>query len=87
MCLGIGALLGLIILYKNLNKIKKSINIQLLILGALFSWILIKDFYYYQDYFLQIFELKSIWKRIFLSIIFGFGLGYIIMKENNNIFY
>jgi hypothetical protein len=74
-CLGIGAVLGLyeIIHFRALLTKKSAIPVWLLL--GLFAWAIFHLFFLSTNVDLQLYELKTIWKRTALGTIFALGLG------------
>jgi hypothetical protein len=81
LCLVIGALLSVYILYlhRSFFKAKEAIPFWLLII--LLGWIVFHLLFLSNNFPLQLRELTSIWKRVVIAIIFALGFGIALVNS------
>ncbi|MBU3621124.1 O-antigen ligase family protein [Polynucleobacter sp. CS-Odin-A6] len=74
-CLIIGALLSLWIIYQNRHLFLQKCAIPIWLISALFAWVSFHLFFLSTDFAVQYEEYTSIWKRVALGTIFAIGFG------------
>jgi hypothetical protein len=74
-CLIVGALLSLWIIYQNLYLFFQKRAIPIWLIVALFAWATFHLFFLSTDFAAQYEEYTSIWKRVALGAIFAIGFG------------
>lgn len=86
LCIIVGLMVSLYFVYFHKNCLLQKEALPIFLILILILWVLIHLIFFCGDYELQLKELQSIWKRVCLSIIFGFGFGlsffYVNGKKN-----
>lgn len=75
LCMSIGALLSIYILYIHREFFRTRQALPFWILITLFAWVIFHLLFLSNNYELQFHELTSIWKRVAIAIIFALGFG------------
>lgn len=77
LCLILGALCSCVVIFDrvSLRLIFSRYAIPIWMIFTLFLWIIIHLIFFSQNYALQLRELESIWKRVFIATIFAIGFG------------
>jgi hypothetical protein len=81
LCMIIGALLSVYILYINRSFFKTKQAIPFWLLICLLVWIVFHLVFLSNNYPLQLRELTSIWKRVVIAIIFALGFGMALVSS------
>lgn len=81
LCLILGALISLYVIYQNRSLLisKKALPLGFLLL--LLIWVVIRLFVLSTDYEAQWYEFATIWKRTIIGLIFAIGLGISLMQQ------
>lgn len=77
-----GALIGVYLIYRNRNVFSLRNSFPLISLTLFFIWVLVHYAFFAGDPHMQLHELSSVWKRVFLSFLFAVGLGLSINVAN-----
>jgi hypothetical protein len=80
--LGIGGLLSIYFIYKNIDIINKINKLPIKLLGLLLLWVVIHFIFFSYDRNLQLKELTGLWFRTVLAMLMAFVLA--IYLNNNN---
>lgn len=74
-CLIVGTLLSLWIIYRNRDLLFQKCAIPIWLIATLFAWVTFHLFFLSTDFAAQYEEYTSIWKRAALGAIFALGFG------------
>ena len=80
--LGIGACIGVYLVYRNRHHLVNSKALPIALITLLFIWILVHYLFFSTDVASQYRELTGIWKRVLLGFIFALGLGLSVPKAS-----
>lgn len=80
-CLIIGALISIYVIYKNRSLLLSHQALPLGLLLLLFIWVVLRLFILSTDYQTQWYEFSTIWKRTSIGLIFAIGLGISLMQQ------
>jgi O-Antigen ligase len=84
LCMVVGAVFGLYVVWKNRNLLLQKEAIPLLLLALLLVWVSIHLIFIGYDFPRQYEEFARIWKKIAISIPFGVGLGIALAAQFGN---
>jgi len=74
-CLGIGAALSLLVIYRYRKLFLSKFALPVYLLITLFAWLVFHLLFLSNDYPAQYRELTSVWKNCAIAIFFGLGFG------------
>lgn len=81
LCLILGALISLYVIYQNPSLLISKKALPLGFLFLLLIWVVIRLFVLSTDYEAQWYEFATIWKRTVIGLIFAIGLGISLMQQ------
>ena len=83
-CLILGALISLYVIYQNRSLLISRYALPLVLLLLLFAWVVIRLFVLSTDYQAQWYEFSTIWKRTAIGFIFAIGFGISLAQQASN---
>ncbi|BDT74651.1 hypothetical protein PKF022_03160 [Polynucleobacter sp. KF022] len=85
-CLIVGALISVYVIYQNRSLLLGKYAVPLALLLLLFVWVVIRLFTLSTDYQAQWYEFSTIWKRTLIGFIFAIGFGISLSQQASTIY-